>query len=134
MRYRRFTYRYAEIVAASGPQLLGEAWSLRQPVVLARPQWRPPADLYETADSLVVKVEVSGMDEEDFDVAIYPDALLIEGVRRCDLPPGEMRYLAAEVRYGPFRLEVPLPTDVDREGVAARYDRGFLYVMLPKER
>ena len=134
MRYRRFAYRYAEIVATSGPQLLSESWSLRQPVVLARPQWRPAGDLFETATSLVLKVEVPGMAEEDIDVAIYADALVVEGVRRCELPAGEVRYLAAEVRYGPFSLEVPLPTDVDREQVSARYDRGFLYVTLPKER
>jgi len=32
--------------------------------------WRPPTDVYETDTSVVVKVEIAGMREEDFDISL----------------------------------------------------------------
>ena len=38
----------------------------------------------------------------------------------------------AGVSEDDFRSEVTLPCDVDESGVRADYDRGFLYILLPK--
>jgi HSP20 family protein len=132
MQYRRISIRYSQIVAGPGLEPLGDPWRARPPAPLAEPQWRPPADLYETATALVVKAEVGGMDEEDFRLTLYDDALVVEGTRPWEGPTGATCFHAVEVRYGPFRLVVPLPASVDRERVAARYERGFLSVTLPK--
>jgi HSP20 family protein len=43
-----------------------------------------------------------------------------------------VRYHAAEIRYGPYRLEVSLPSEIDCQAVAAQYQGGFLSVTLPK--
>jgi HSP20 family molecular chaperone IbpA len=37
-----------------------------------------------------------------------------------------------EISYGDFRSEVNLPCDVDETGVRASYDKGFLFILLPK--
>lgn len=132
MRYRRLSYRYAEIVSELGPGPLGDPWRARLPVTLARTYWRPPVDLYETETALIVKTEVAGMAEEDFDVLLYEDTLVIEGTRPWEQPAEETRFHAVEVRYGPFRVEVPIRVPVDRDRVEARYERGFLVVTLPK--
>lgn len=131
MRYRWIRYRYAEVVRDVAPQPLEELWGSRRRVMLARPQWRPPVDLYETAESLIVKVEIAGLREEDFEMTLYDDTLVIEGVRSWLLSDAA-RFHAMEVRYGPFRVEAPVLLNVDREQVSARYERGFLYVTLPK--
>lgn len=74
MRYRWLRYPYAETVSRSGPQLLiGDLWSRHLPVTLAQPQWRPSTDLYETPTAVIVKVELAGMKEEDFEEAIGVD-------------------------------------------------------------
>ncbi len=99
---------------------------------LARPEWRPPVDYWETADELAVKVEVAGMSEEQFEILVYEDILVIQGERPWHAAPAETRFHLAEIRHGPFRLELPIPSGVDRERVAARYERGFLIVVLPK--
>ena len=44
----------------------------------------------------------------------------------------DARYHGAEIRYGPFRLEVSLPSAIDRDRVTARYEGGFLCASLPK--
>lgn len=132
VRYRRFSYRYMEAVRDIGPRSLGDPWSARFSLFIAKPHWHPPVDLYETAGSWMIKAEVAGMSEEDFEITLYDDVLVIEGIRSWKQAAEETRFHTVEVRYGPFRLELPLSTGIDRERVAARYEQGFLYVTLPK--
>ena len=131
MRYRRISYRFAEVTTGHVARPLGDPLAAASRAMIARPQWRPTADLYETRDAFVVKVELAGVPEDEIDITVYHDALVVEGVRRCECPD-DARYHAAEIRYGPFLLEAPLPSAIDRNAVAARYQDGFLCVTLPK--
>ena len=131
MRYRWIRYRYAEVAQDVAPEPVEDLWGSRRRVRFARPQWRPPVDLYEIEKGLIAKVEMAGLREEDFEITLYDDTLVIEGNRSC-LLSDVARFHAMEVRYGPFRVEVPVLLSVDREQVSARYELGFLYVTLPK--
>ena len=44
--------------------------------------WRPPTDVYETDDSVVVVVEIAGLGEGDYTVTLNGRTLLISGERR----------------------------------------------------
>ena len=82
---------------------------------------------------ITVKIELAGMREEDIEVTLYEDALVVSGERYDDHEHGEkMYYHEAQIRYGPFRVEVFTSTSIDREAVEARYENGFLWVILPK--
>ena len=92
--------------------------------------WRPPTDLYETEESCVIKVEVAGMRDEDFDVAFENNVLIIRG-HRPDL--NEKRaYHQMEIRFGRFEIAVEIPVIVDLEKASAEYKDGFLVIILPK--
>lgn len=92
--------------------------------------WRPPTDVYETDNHVVIKVEVAGMDEDDFAIQLRGRRLTISGVRR---DPGIKRgYQNMEIRYGTFVSELELGWSVDPDAVDAAYEHGFLYVRLPK--
>src|SRR5215211_4184727 len=69
MRYRRLSYRYAVVMATSRPRTFGESWQ-RQPasIGLGHSFWRPPADVVETANEVIVLVELAGVDHEQLDV------------------------------------------------------------------
>jgi HSP20 family protein len=121
-----------EVAREVGSRSLGDPWSAHLSLFIAKPQWHPPSDLYETATEWRVKVEVAGMSEEDFEITLYDDLLVIEGVRSWKRPAEETRFHAVEIRYGPFRLELPISKVVDRERVRARYEQGLLFVTLPK--
>lgn len=131
MHYRRLSYRYTGIVSGMGSAAI-EPLGSRIQASFARPQWQPPADLYETSTALIIKVEIAGMADEDFEISLYENALVIEGVRAWEIPEGDRQYHAVNIHYGSFRLDVPLDRQIDLDGVQAHYDRGFLYVMLPK--
>jgi HSP20 family molecular chaperone IbpA len=95
--------------------------------------WRPPTDVYEDNDSLVILVEVAGMQKGEFNVVLDERHLMVSGTRppRLNTKPA---FHQLEVRYGEFRVDVELPWPVDENGVEATYDDGFLRVELPRAR
>lgn len=92
--------------------------------------WRPPTDVYETDEAVVVRVEIAGMREADFTVNLHEQQLTITGARSD--PSSKVAYHQLEVRYGEFRSEVYLHWPVEQAGIAATYQDGFLVVSLPK--
>jgi HSP20 family protein len=99
---------------------------MRQPNV-----WRPPTDVFEMADRLVVMVEISGMRDGEFNVSLQERRLVISGIRRRTVRD-RSAFHQMEVRYGEFRTAVNLPWTVDRSRVTATYKDGFLRVDLPR--
>ena len=95
--------------------------------------WRPPMDVHETEDAVLVKIEVAGVQENDIELTLYPNALVVSGVRRDDDDHDEATcFHAAQVRYGLFHVDVALPAPVQQDEVAATYRDGFVRVKLPK--
>jgi HSP20 family protein len=92
--------------------------------------WRPPTDVYETDDSIMVEVEVAGMAEDDFAITLAERTLVVAGVRRD--PSAKLVYHQMEIPYGEFRTEVYVSEAIDVDGVEASYKDGFLLVILPK--
>lgn len=92
--------------------------------------WNPPTDVYEKEETCVVKVEVAGMRDEDFEVAFENNILMIRG-NRPDV--NERRaYHQMEIRFGRFEITVEIPVVVDIEKAKAEYKDGFLVIILPK--
>jgi HSP20 family molecular chaperone IbpA len=92
--------------------------------------WRPPTDVYETDTCIVVKVEIAGMNEEDFVLELESRRLLISGVRRD--PAAKVGYQQMEILYGHFETDVHVPGAIDEDGIEATYKGGFLSVAIPK--
>jgi HSP20 family molecular chaperone IbpA len=135
MRYRRLSYRRATMVVDLGQSWpFGEAWQHDRFRLLLHGAWRPDADIYETATTVEIIVDLAGVDDEDFEVQLFDDALVVEGRRQLRGCDERAVYHAASIRQGPFRLELPLPAPVDAEVVDARLDRGLLRIRLPKQR
>lgn len=92
--------------------------------------WRPPTDVYELDDQLIVEVEIAGMREGDFNVVLQSRKLIISGIRKRTTPP-EASYHQLELAFGDFRTEVSLPWQVERNDASAIYRDGFLRIVLP---
>lgn len=92
--------------------------------------WSPPTDVYETEENCVIKLEIAGMRDEDFEVAFENNILIISG-NRPDL--NERRaYHQMEIRFGKFEIAVEIPVMVNIEKATAGYQDGFLVIVLPK--
>jgi HSP20 family molecular chaperone IbpA len=131
MRYRRLSYRYAMVVRPGRAGRFDDFRQADRVRLLAEDCWRPDSDTYETARTVEIVVDLAGVREEDFEVALFEDALVVEGRRRLAAPEATI-FHAVTIRQGPFRLELPLAAPVDADRVDARYDRGLLLITLPK--
>jgi HSP20 family protein len=133
MRYRRLRYSYTAVVPNRELQLLFNLWPReRSGMVLPDTCWRPPTDVYETRDAITVIAELAGGDDNDIEVLVYNNAVVIQGRRKLPSVDPEGVYLAAEIRQGPFRVEVSLPMPIESEQADVRYQHGLLRIILPK--
>lgn len=100
------------------------SWHVRASV------WGPPTDIYETEENFIVRVEIAGMKDEDFEVAVENNMLMISG-NRPDF--NERRaYHQMEIRFGKFEVAVEIPVAVELDHATAEYKDGFLMISLPK--
>lgn len=95
--------------------------------------WQPAVDIYETADSIVIKAELPDVDQKDIDVRIEDNTLILRGERRHEDEVKKENYHRIERYFGTFQRSFSLPTTVDQENVVAACDKGVLTITLPKK-
>lgn len=133
MRYRYISYKYSRKV---GPDpLFQNVWdSFHSWAMPSTSVWRPPTDVYETSDTLVILVELAGIPEDHLEITLFNDLLVVEGER--EIPPFPDAAMSSchqlGIKYGRFRSEVPIPFAVDQDTVHAEYRNGLLRISLEK--
>jgi len=93
--------------------------------------WTPVCDAYETAEELVVCLELPGLVREQIDVRLDGDELIVEGSREMGREHDGEQFHRVERSYGKFSRRLRLPSTVDRSTVSATYRNGVLRVALP---
>jgi HSP20 family protein len=94
--------------------------------------WQPAADVYESQASVNVTVELPGVSPDDVEVRFAGNTVVIQGQRRLpELDAGGV-FHAAEIRRGPFRLELVLPARVATERIVIRGEHGLLFLSMTK--
>ena len=133
MRYRRLSYRYALVLSTARGLPFGDPHpAALAGVHFAQTAWRPAADVCESERAIEVTIELPGVDQDLIDVVVYQDAVIVEGNRRLRVTDEDTVYQRAEIRQGPFRLELPLPALVEQDDVDARYKNGLLEMTFHK--
>jgi len=94
--------------------------------------WRPPTDVYETPDELIVVLELAGMNEEDMSVSLFSDLLVVEGNREQPLSTDMSACHQLGIKYGSFRSEIHIPFAVESTNVNAVYQNGLLIITLKR--
>ena len=94
--------------------------------------WTPAVDLYETADTILMKAELPGVAREDIQIQIDGNTLTLKGERRFARDVQEESYLRIERAYGSFHRSFALPATVQQENVRAVLKDGVLELVLPK--
>ena len=96
--------------------------------------WKPSMDICETADDIIIRAEVAGVDKDRLEVEISSRAVKIFGKRR-ELPrSANVTYRLAEIQYGNFERILYLPAPIDTENVSTSYANGFLEIRLAKQK
>jgi HSP20 family protein len=89
-------------------------------------------DIYETADSVVVKSTVPGVKAEDIDITITGDVLTIKGETKTEDKTEKANYIRQERRYGAFQRSVQLPGSLVTDKAEAAFENGVLTLTIPK--
>ena len=97
------------------------------------PQWSLlAAETWETALSVVIRVEIPGMNTDDLTIDIHENVLRIRGEKRPGSVQEGRHYHLMERAFGYFKRSIPLPHGVDTEHAEVSYRDGVLTVILPK--
>jgi HSP20 family protein len=87
----------------------------------------------ETSATIIVEVELPGVERQDVHVEVEGGILHITGERRVTVEHQERQYSRMERSYGRFERQLRLPASVDREGIRAEFHAGILTITLPKK-
>jgi HSP20 family protein len=99
---------------------------------LAAGQWSPSVDIFETPESMVIRVEVPGIEQQALDVELKENSLVVAGDRKFEEAEGR-NYHRVERAYGVFRRVFSLPMPVQQDQIHAELKNGVLEITLLKE-
>ena len=89
-------------------------------------------DVFEDERRLVVRLEVPGMDKDEFVIEVLDDTLVVSGEKRFEREDTKGRYRMLQCAYGTFRRVVPLAVPVLADESRASYRQGVLKIELTK--
>jgi HSP20 family protein len=95
--------------------------------------WSPKADVFETEESLILQLDIPGVDPEQVDIQCEKGVLTIKGERLFSADRPKRQYYRIENLYGPFERQFELPHIVNTADVDARYYDGVLTLTFAKK-
>ncbi len=93
---------------------------------------KPPVDINETDESVIVTLELPGVEKEDIEITSVDDDLSVLA-RRTAEPERDESVQRREQSYDLFKRTVKLPSGVKSEQAKAAFNNGLLTIILPKE-
>ena len=105
-------------------ELIHRAWG--------RAEWRPPMDVVETAEAVVIELDLPGVEASRIQVAAEGPYLMITGERRRAVPAGPERAVLAERPQGRFVRRIEFRAGFDPAQVRQSFANGVLRLVVPK--
>lgn len=97
-----------------------------------RGAWLPNADILETEDSLILKVELPGIDPARLSLSVLGGNVIIKGEKPRPAVEEQTRFHGAERQFGPFRRLIHLGVPVNTRHARAVLTDGLLHLTFPK--
>ena len=94
--------------------------------------WIPNADILETADTLVLKVELPGVASDKLRVSVHGGNVILRGEKARPNTDGAVEFHAAERQFGSFKRVIQLGVPVNTRQATAELANGLLEVRFPK--
>ena len=90
---------------------------------------RPPVDIYDTPEALVLMADLPGVSKENLDVRVDDKMLTIQA-KAEDAVPGDPIY--REFELGSFFRQFELGEEIDTQRINAELKHGVMTLTLPK--
>jgi HSP20 family protein len=94
--------------------------------------WRPPTDVWESDDEVVVLVELAGVKQSEVSLTLKENIMTVKGDRKVLSKREGCCFRNMEISTGRFERNIFLPETIDPDSVKASYRDGFLEITLRK--
>ena len=94
--------------------------------------WIPNADILESEERLIVKVELPGVRIENLRLSVHDGDVIIQGEKKRPELPGLVEFQLAERGFGAFRRVIQLGVPVNTRLAKATLNNGLLRICFPK--
>ncbi len=94
--------------------------------------WYPSADVYQTPDGWLVKVELAGVSAEDIEIEVQGNVLYIAGTRRDKSCAAGVSHHQMEITYSRFEKTLTFPDSIEGAHIEHNFDNGLLIIHLLK--
>ncbi|MGH7782632.1 MAG: Hsp20/alpha crystallin family protein, partial [Candidatus Binatia bacterium] len=108
-------------------QFLGSSKNMRSGQL-----WYPAADVYQTPEGWLVKVELAGVSAEDITIEVHGNVLYIAGSRKDRACLGAYSYQQMEITYSSFEKTLKFPASIEGAKVEHNFENGLLLIRLKK--
>ncbi len=96
--------------------------------------WHPPVDIHITDKSVLVRIDIPGVDPKEVEISVEDNRLLVRGKRiPCEEAAKDEQCWYNETRRGDFHRVIDLPEYVDSNNTNATYDHGVLTIEMAKK-
>jgi len=94
--------------------------------------WMPNADIIETEDELILKVELPGVEPSDLSLSVHGGNVILRGSKARPEASETARSHIAEREFGGFRRTIHLGVPVNTRVASAELANGLLRIRFPK--
>ncbi|MCG8350378.1 MAG: Hsp20/alpha crystallin family protein [Chloroflexales bacterium] len=92
----------------------------------------PAIDMYETEDTVKIKMPLPGVKPEEVEVTVTGNKLMVKGERYSEEEVKEEKFYRHELYYGSFARSITLPEIADAAKAEASFENGILTLNFPK--
>jgi HSP20 family protein len=93
----------------------------------------PAMELKDEEKAYRLTAELPGLGDKDVDISVADGVITIAGEKKEEKSEKDNGYVLSERRYGSFRRQLALPSDVNPDAIKASFKDGVLTVNLPKD-
>lgn len=98
------------------------------------PEFKEPfADISETKDALVIKLDMPGVTKKDINLIATEDYMEISAERKEFTEEKKKKFYRQERVYRSYYRKLPLPVKIIPEKITAEYKDGVLTITAPKK-
>lgn len=95
-------------------------------------EFSPELNVIETEGAFQIELDLPGVEKEDIEINLQEGILTIRGERKSRKMEGTESEIRSERFFGSFSRALRLPSEIKEKKIAARLEKGVLFVELPK--
>jgi HSP20 family protein len=96
-------------------------------------RWSPAADVYQTREGWLVKLDLAGVRPEDVQLQVQGRRLIVCGQRHDSVTKEGASYYQLEIAYSHFERSLELPDDLERASLLTEYRDGMLLIHITRK-